>query len=137
MSARSKARKRALDVLYSADVRGQSLTDAFEDESARAARETTRRPSWDYASVIVQGVIDHGDELDETIRTYALDWPIERMPAVDRALLRIGVWELVYNPEVPDSVAIAEAVDSASTHSTEDSARFINGLLARISAARA
>ena len=137
MSARTKARKRALDVLYSADVRGQALTEAFEVEAARAAREPARQGSWSYAAVIVQGVIDHADEIDETIRTYALDWPLERMPAVDRALLRIGVWELLHNEDVPASAVIAEAVESASLHSTEDSARFVNGVLARIAGARA
>lgn len=137
MSARTKARKRALDLLYSADVRGQSLTEALEAETARAAREPARAASWAYASTIVRGVIEHADEIDETIRTYALDWPLERMPAVDRALLRIGVWELLHNPEVPAPAAIAEAVESAATHSTADSARFINGVLARIGDARA
>ena len=137
MSARTKARKRALDVLYSADVRGQALTDALEVEAARAAREPARKASWDYASTIVQGVIDHADEIDETIRTYALDWPLERMPAVVRALLRIGVWELLHNEDVPASAVLAEAVESASLHSTDDSARFVNGVLARIAGARA
>ncbi len=137
MSARTKARKRALDVLYSADVRGQALTDALEVEASRAAREPARKASWDYAATIVQGVIDHADEIDETIRTYALDWPLERMPAVDRALLRIGVWELLHNEDVPASAVIAEAVESASLHSTDDSARFVNGVLARIAGARA
>lgn len=137
MSARSKARKRALDVLYSADVRGQSLAEAYEAERVRASREPARKASWDYASAIILGVIEHAEAIDETITTYAHDWPLERMPAIDRALLRIGVWELLHNPEVPDAVAIAEAVDSASTHSTEDSARFINGVLARIGAGQA
>ena len=136
MSARTKARKRALDLLYSADLRDQTLTDALEAESARAAREPARAASWAYAATIVRGGIEHADEIDETIRTYALDWPLERMPAVDRALLRIGVWELLHNPEVPAAAAISEAVESASLHSTEDSARFINGVLARIDDAR-
>ena len=136
MSARTKARKRALDIVYSADVRGQALTAALESAGELAAREPARRSSWGYAAIIVQGVVDHAEEIDETISSYARDWPLERMPAVDRSLLRIGVWELLYSPEVPDAVVIAEAVESAATHSTEDSARFINGVLARIAAAR-
>jgi len=136
MSARTKARKRALDVLYSADVRQQPLADALAAEDARAATQPDRTTSWLYAAQIVQGVIDHGGEIDEQLRTYAKDWPLERMPAIDRALLRIGAWELLFNPEVPDAVAIAEAVELAGELSTDDSARFVNGVLGRIAATR-
>jgi len=136
MSARTKARKRALDVLYSADVRGQSLADALSAEAARAIGDTARTQSWAYAREIIQGVIDHAEEIDETIQAYARDWPLERMPAIDRALLRIGVWEIVFNDEVPAPVAIAEAVESAQLHSTEESARFVNGVLGRIAEAQ-
>jgi len=135
VSSRTKARKRALDVLYAADLRGQALVDALADEAARAAREPDRTVSWTYAAEIVQGVIEHAAEIDELISTYAVDWPLDRMPAVDRALLRIAVWEIAWNEAVPDAVAISEAVDSAALHSTEDSAKFLNGVLARISAA--
>lgn len=137
MSARSKARKRALDVLYSADVRGQQLGEALAAESARAAAQPQRAASWAYAREIVAGVAEHGAEIDELIETYARDWTLARMPAIDRALLRIGIWEIVHNDEVPDAVAIAEAVDSARVHSTDDSARFINGVLGRIADTRA
>ncbi|MDF1479807.1 transcription antitermination factor NusB [Leifsonia sp. H3M29-4] len=136
MGARSKARKRALDVLYGADVRGESINTALADEAARAAADPKRSNSWDYAREIVIGITEHGDEIDELIETYSLDWPIARMPAVDRALLRIGVWEILFNDEVPDAVAISEAVESARVHSTEDSAGFVNGLLGRIAATR-
>jgi N utilization substance protein B len=132
MGARTKARKRALDVLYGADVRGTSIESAIAAEAARAASETQRAASWQYASQIVGGVAEHREEIDELLETYAEGWTIARMPAVDRALLRIGIWELLYNDEVPDAVAIAEAVESARVHSTEDSARFVNGLLGRI-----
>lgn len=137
MGARSKARKRALDVLYGADVRGESINEALAAEALRAAADPKRASSWDYARTIVAGVAEHGDEIDELIETYAQGWSIPRMPAVDRALLRIGVWEIVFNDEVPDSVAIAEAVESAGAHSTDDSAGFVNGLLGRIAATRA
>lgn len=136
MGARSKARKRALDVLYGADVRGESINTALAAEAARAAADPKRSNSWDYAREIVIGITEHGDEIDELIETYSLDWPIARMPAVDRALLRIGVWEILFNDEVPDAVAISEAVESARVHSTEDSAGFVNGLLGRIAATR-
>lgn len=137
MGARSKARKRALDVLYGADVRGESINEALATEALRAANDPKRASSWDYARTIVTGVAEHGDEIDELIETYAQGWTIARMPAVDRALLRIGLWEILFNDEVPDSVAISEAVESARTHSTEDSAGFVNGLLGRIADTRA
>lgn len=137
MGARSKARKRALDVLYGADVRGESINQALADEAARAAVDPKRANSWEYAREIVVGITEHGDEIDELIETYSQAWPISRMPAIDRALLRIGVWEVLFNEDVPDSVAISEAVESARVHSTEDSAGFVNGLLGRIAATRA
>ena len=137
MGARTKARKRALDVLYGADVRGESINQSLEAESLRAQADPKRASPWAYAREIVVGVTDHGDEIDELIETYSQGWPLNRMPAVDRALLRIGLWEILFNDEVPDSVAIAEAVESARVHSTEDSAGFVNGLLGRIAASRA
>lgn len=137
MGARSKSRKRALDILYSADVRGESINEALADEAARNAADPKRSNSWEYAREIVVGITEHGDEIDELIETYAQGWTISRMPAIDRALLRIGIWEILFNDGVPDSVAIAEAVESARVHSTEDSAGFVNGLLGRIAATRA
>jgi len=137
VGARTKARKRALDVLYGADVRGESINTVLAAESMRAAEDPKRSSSWDYARTIVTGVTEHGDEIDELIETYAQGWTIPRMPAIDRALLRIGIWEILFNDEVPDSVAIAEAVESARIHSTDDSAGFVNGLLGRIAATRA
>ena len=130
MSARTKARKRALDVLFSADVRDISLTEALEAE--RAVNEPDRASSWLYAREIIDGVIDHGVEIDETIETYSRGWSLERMPAVDRAIVRIAVWEILYNTEVPAAVAVDEAVEAAKTLSTEESAGFVNGLLASI-----
>jgi len=132
MGARTKARKRALDVLYAADIRGKDLAEALREEQARVAGESGRAASWGYASEIVQGLIDRGSEIDELLTTYARDWPLHRMPAVDRALLRIGAWEIACNPAVPNAVAISEAVEAAAELSTEDSARFVNGVLARI-----
>jgi transcription antitermination protein NusB len=134
MGARTKSRKRALDVLYGADVREDSINTVLAAEQARAESDTKRASSWAYARDIVIGVTEHGDEIDELIETYAQDWTLARMPAIDRALLRIGVWEILYNPEVPSSVAISEAVESAALHSTDDSAGFVNGLLGRIAA---
>jgi len=137
VGARSKSRKRAIDILYSADVRGESINSILADETARAMGDEKRKGSWDYARQIVLGVTEHGDEIDELIETYSQGWPIARMPAVDRAILRIGIWEILHNDEVPDGVAISEAVESATVLSTEDSAGFVNGLLARIAQTRA
>lgn len=132
MSARSKARKRALDVLFSADVRDISISEALEAEAERAASEPDRAASWLYAREILDGVIDHSAEIDETIETYARGWSLERMPAVDRAIVRIAVWEILFNPEVPGAVAVDEAVEAAKTLSTEESSGYVNGLLATI-----
>lgn len=132
MSARTKARKRALDVLFSADVRGIGVSEALAAEAVRASAEPQRASSWSYARELVTGVLDQLETIDELIETYAHGWSLARMPAVDRALLRLGTWELLFNDEVPDGVAIAEAVDAAGALSTEDSGRFVNGVLARI-----
>ena len=132
MIARTKARKRALDVLYGADVRQIALNQALATEAERAASEPQREASWLYAREILDGIIDNQDEIDEQIETYAQGWTLARMPIVDRAILRIGVWELLFNEQVPDGVAISEAVEAATVLSTDDSAGFINGLLAKI-----
>ncbi len=132
MSARSKARKRALDILFQSDVRGDELGVTLAAEARRAAGEPARETSWLYARDIVDGVIDNHEAIDEHITTVAKDWSLARMPAVDRAVLRIGVWELLYNDEVPPAVAIDEAVELAKEFSTDDSGAFVHGVLARI-----
>ncbi|WP_214467048.1 transcription antitermination factor NusB [Microbacterium flavescens] len=135
MSARSKARKRALDILFQADVRGDELPSTLAAEAKRAANEPAREASWLYAREIVDGVIDNRDAIDEQITTFAKDWSLARMPAVDRAVLRIGVWEILYNDEVPAAVAIDEAVELAKEFSTDDSGSFVHGVLGRIARA--
>jgi N utilization substance protein B len=137
MSARSKARKRALDMLYGADLRGESLQTVLDTETLRANAQPTRSSSWGYAREVVEGVIEHTVEIDETIETYAHGWTLSRMPAVDRAILRMGVWEIRFNADVPDSVAIAEAVELAGSLSTEESSGFVNGLLGQIASTHA
>ncbi|MFE4725632.1 transcription antitermination factor NusB [Microbacterium sp. NPDC056736] len=135
MSARSKARKRALDILFQADVRGDQPATILAAEARRAAGEPARQASWLYAREIVDGVIDNQDAIDEQITTFAKDWSLARMPAVDRAVLRIATWELLYNDEVPAAVAIDEAVELAKEFSTDDSGAFVHGVLARIARA--
>jgi N utilization substance protein B len=135
VGARTKARKRALDIMFSADVRGDEVSVALAAEAKRAASEPAREASWLYAREIVDGIIDHRDEIDEHITTHSRDWKLERMPAVDRALLRIGVWEILYNDQVPTAVAIDEAVELAKEFSTDDSGAFVHGVLARVARA--
>jgi N utilization substance protein B len=132
VSARTKARKRAIDILYVADVRQITIEQSLAIEAQRAASEPAREASWLYAREIVDGVVDHRDEIDELIETYSQGWTLARMPIIDRAILRIGIWEILHNDEVPHAVAIDEAVEAAKVLSTDDSAGFVNGLLGRI-----
>ena len=132
MSARTKARKRALDILFQADVRGDDVATILAAEAKRAASEPAREASWLYAREIVDGVIDNRDAIDEQITTFSKDWSLTRMPAVDRAVLRLAAWEILYNDAVPTAVAIDEAVELAKEFSTDDSPSFVHGVLARI-----
>ena len=119
-------------MLFQADVRAEPLADIVAAEAKRAAGEPDRQASWLYAREIVDGVADHRDEIDELIASYAQGWTIDRMPNVDRAVLRLASWELLHNAEVPAGVAIDEAVELAKEYSTDDSARFVNGVLGKI-----
>ena len=132
MSARTKARKRALHILFQADVRVEEPGIILAAEAKRAASEPSRESSWLYAREIVDGVIDHRDDIDEQIATYSRGWTVARMPAVDRAVLRIAIWEILYNDEVPAAVAIDEAVTLAKEFSTDESGSFVNGVLGRV-----
>ncbi|MBD7994233.1 transcription antitermination factor NusB [Arthrobacter sp. Sa2CUA1] len=127
MSARSKARTRALEVLFEAEQRSISPL-----ESLRSRREQTDQVINPYTMDLVEGVIAKQAQIDEFLSTYSQGWPLDRMPAVDRIILRIGSWELLYNDDVPDKVAISEAVELAKTLSTDESPAFINGLLGRL-----
>lgn len=134
MSARTKARKRAVDVLYSADVIRTPLRDAIATADFRAAGEPERSGSWIYAREILLGYEENSDVVDEMISSYSRNWTIDRMPAVDRAILRVATWELLYGSGVPSEVAISEAVTLASELSTDESGPFVNGVLASIAA---
>lgn len=134
MAARTKARKRALELLFEAEQRGLNVGQLLEE---RLAAPTTQHPLPDYTAELVRGVVAHWSEIDEVLTTYSQGWSLDRMPAVDRALLRLGTWEIVWNDEVPDPVAIAEAVELATSLSTDESPKFVNGLLARVSEVKA
>ncbi|HNE90207.1 MAG: transcription antitermination factor NusB [Candidatus Nanopelagicales bacterium] len=126
MAARSKARRRAVEALYESDLRSQSVDEALDSLASRM-----QTPVNAYTETIVRGVSQHRDQIDETLATYAQGWTLDRMPAVDRAILRVGAWEVLWG-DVPDGVALAEAVGLANDLSTDESGKYINGVLARI-----
>jgi N utilization substance protein B len=130
MTARRKARKRALDVLYEADLRDVPISEALEQYVQRLERPHPEHLA--YAVRLVEGAAEHRDRIDELIASYAEGWTLDRMPPVDRNLARIAVYELLYVDEIDAPVAITEAVELARQLSTEDSPRFLNGILARI-----
>jgi transcription antitermination protein NusB len=127
MPARSKARKRALDLLYEAELRGEPVLELLGQRAADASP-----PVVPYAAQLVRGVQEHRERIDELLAAHAEDWTLDRMPAVDRNILRIGAYELLWADDVPDGVAISEAVQLARSLSTEASPAFVNGLLARL-----
>ena len=131
MSARSKARKQSLDLLYEADIRKVDLLQLMierdlldEGPDARPIREFTRE--------LISGVSGHKRKIDELITTYAQGWDMDRLPAVDRNILRLAIFEIVWSSELPDAVAIDEALTIAKELSTEESAGYIHGVLGRI-----
>ena len=131
MSARSKARKQALDILFESDIRGSVALDILvsrdvieEGPDARPIREYTRE--------IINGVSEHRRKIDELIATYAQGWDMDRLPAVDRSILRIGIYEIIWANTLPDAVAIDEALTLAKELSTDESAGYIHGVLGKI-----
>ena len=131
MSARSKARKRALDILYEADIRGLDPADVLGAVRQRRAEEGQATMNA-YVGELVEGVTAHREYIDELLGSYSLGWTLDRMPAVDRAILRIGAYELLWRDDIPDAVAISEAVTLAQDLSTDESSSFVNGLLGRL-----
>ena len=129
MAARTKARKRALDLLFEAEQRGVNAADLLRE---RLAAPVTEAPLSEFTADLVMGVVEHWNQLDELIATYAQGWTLKRMPAVDRAILRLGAFEVLFSTDVPEPVAISEWVGLATELSTDDSPRFVNGLLARL-----
>ena len=127
MSARSKARKRALDILFECEARGVSLAENL-DEKVIAGDP----PVNEYTVTLVRGIIEHQERIDELIRQYAQGWSLERMPAVDRNVLRLGVLEILYVEDTPDAVAVSEAMNLVRDLSTDESPAFVNGILGNI-----
>ena len=129
MAARTKARKRALDLLFEAEQRGVNAADLLRE---RLAAPVTEAPLSEFTADLVMGVVEHWGQVDELIATYSQGWTLKRMPAVDRAILRLGAYEVLFSTDVPEPVAISECVGLATELSTDDSPRFVNGLLARL-----
>jgi N utilization substance protein B len=127
MAARTKARKRALDVLYASDLRAENPVDALERAIADG-----EGPSNDYTTTLVRGVVEHQAQIDDLLATYAQGWTLDRMPAVDRNVLRLGVFEVLYADDVPDAVAVTEAMSLVRDLSTDESPQFVNGILGNI-----
>ena len=126
MSARRKARKRALDFLYEADIRSGNAIDLL------GSRGESDLSQSDYVMELLVGVSNNKEKIDELITTYAQGWDMDRMPAIDRNILRIALFEILFKNDLDDQVAASEAVEIASELSTEDSAKYINGVLGRI-----
>jgi N utilization substance protein B len=125
VGSRREARERALALMYEAETKSMTPAEVID---------ALPLPPEPFAAELLVGVGDHADEIDATIRAYAKGWTLERMPALDRALLRIGVYELSYTPEVPTGAVISEAVELAKTFSTDDSGKFVNGMLSAVAA---
>jgi transcription antitermination protein NusB len=133
VAARSKARKRALDILFASELRSEDPVVALD-----RAIEAGEGPTNDYTSTLVRGVVEHQTRIDEVLTTYSKGWTLSRMPAVDRNVLRIGVYELLWgDADVPETVAVSEALHLVQDLSTDDSPAFVNGLLGSIQRDRA
>lgn len=128
MGARSKARKRAIDILFESDLRGIDPLQLLTERIGTADVP----PISDYTVSLVQGVASHREDIDRLLTEQARGWTLERMPTVDRAVLRLGAYEVLFSDEVDDAVAIDEAIELAKILSTDDSPRFVNGVLGAI-----
>jgi N utilization substance protein B len=127
MSARTKARKRALDVLFASELRSEAPVEALERAIAEGEGPTNA-----YTGTLVRGVVEHQARIDELLSSYSEGWSLERMPAVDRNVLRLGVFEILFAEDVPDAVAVTEAMALVRELSTDESPAFVNGVLGNI-----
>ncbi|TSB32336.1 transcription antitermination factor NusB [Streptomyces sp. NBC_01525] len=132
MAARNKARKRAFQILFEADQRGADVQSVLADWMRHARTDPRQPPVNEFTLELVEGYADHIARIDELLDTYSVDWPLDRMPVVDRNILRLAAYELIWVDATPDAVAIDEAVQLAKEFSTDDSPAFVNGLLARL-----
>ncbi|MGW5313237.1 transcription antitermination factor NusB [Nocardia thailandica] len=132
LGARHKARRRAVDLLFEAEARDVDVSDLLAERAELATRDQAVAPVHAYTHTLVEGVADDLDRVDGTIESYLQDWTLSRLPAVDRAILRVAVWELFHATDVPPVVAVDEAVELAKELSTDDSPSFVNGVLGQV-----
>lgn len=132
LGARHKSRKRAVDLLFEAEARGADPRDLADERMVLARDDDQVAPVPEYTLTLVRGVTENRDRIDEVISSHLQDWSLERLPAVDRAILRIAVWELLHTSDVPEVVAVDEAVELAKALSTDDSPAFVNGVLGQV-----
>ncbi|MEV0246478.1 transcription antitermination factor NusB [Nocardia sp. NPDC050712] len=132
LGARHKARRRAVDLLFEAEARDIDVADLLSERVELALGDQAVAPVHAYTHILVEGVASDLDRVDGTIESYLQDWTLSRLPAVDRAILRIAVWELFHANDVPPVVAVDEAVELAKELSTDDSPSFINGVLGQV-----
>lgn len=132
MSARSKARKQALDLLYEADIRGSSALELLQSRDV-IEDGPDARPIRDFTKDLISGISTNSRKIDELITTYAQGWDMDRLPAVDRNILRLAIYEIVWSPDLADGIAIDEALTLAKELSTDESAGYIHGVLGKIS----
>ncbi|MEI5103609.1 transcription antitermination factor NusB [Streptomyces sp. PmtG] len=131
MAARNTARKRAFQILFEADQRGVDVLTVLADWVRHSRSDTRQPPVSEYTMELVEGYQEHAPRIDELISQYAVGWTLDRMPVVDRNILRLGTYELVWVDGTPDAVVLDEAVQLAKEFSTDDSPAFVNGLLGR------
>ncbi|WP_225845602.1 transcription antitermination factor NusB [Streptomyces sp. HPF1205] len=132
MAARNKARKRAFQILFEADQRGADPLTVMADWIRLARTDDRQPPVTEYTMQLVEGCAAHAERIDELLSGYAVGWTLDRMPVVDRNVLRLGAYELIWEDDVPDAVALDEAVQLAKEFSTDESPSFVNGLLGRL-----
>jgi N utilization substance protein B len=132
VAARSKARQRALQILFEADQRGITPGEVLADWVRHASADDRQPPVSAYTRLLVEGYAERAERIDELIAQYTIGWPLDRMPVVDRNILRLATFELIWHDETPDAVVLDEAVRLAKEFSTDDSPAFVNGLLGRL-----
>jgi N utilization substance protein B len=132
VAARNKARKRAFQILFEAEQRGADPVTVMADWVRLARTDDRQPPVTEYTRQLVEGYQAHAERIDELLAGYAVGWTLDRMPVVDRNVLRLGAYELIWEDDVPDAVALDEAVQLAKEFSTDESPSFVNGLLGRL-----
>lgn len=132
MAARNKARKRAFQIIFEADQRNSTAPAVMQDWIRNAQSDERQPPVSEFTMDLVEGYARNAERIDELISTYSVGWTLDRMPAVDRCILRLAAYELIWSEDVPEAVVIDEALDIAREFSTDESPQFINGLLGRL-----